>query len=82
MDDYKPFEHAYAGNDLMALQRAQTRCMLAASNPNLSWFERERAMELLRAGSLVEYEHIRAAWSEVAALLPPNNQPNGATKGM
>lgn len=70
LDNYRPWESHLCGNDLLALEKAHARCRVAMNNPALSWLERERAREMLSAGSLVELESIKAAYAEVVAALP------------
>lgn len=53
------------GDDWTELCEARIRCKAIASNPNLPWIERERAMELMVARSLEEYEQIRMNYSEM-----------------
>ena len=72
------------GNDLDQLVRAKERMARAASNPGLPWFVREMAMELLKTGSLLEYENVRVAWAELSealATLSPINFPDVALPG-
>jgi hypothetical protein len=73
LDNYKPFEHPYCGNDLAALEKAHKRCRAALGNPKLSWRDRERLQEMLGATDIKTYEQVREHWCELAAVLPPTN---------
>ena len=53
----------------VALERAHGRCRRVARNRALPWFFRERALELLTTGSLVEYETAREAWDDLGVAL-------------
>ncbi len=57
------------GDDLTQLRRAHERCRAVIANKGLSWRERERASEMLKATSLKELEAIREAWADLAAQL-------------
>lgn len=70
LDSYKPYENWLGGNDLEALNRAKSRLHMALKNPELPARDRERCNELLKAESIVDYERIRDAWSELVQCLP------------
>jgi hypothetical protein len=71
LDNYTPWEHEFCGHDLAALQAAHKRCRLALASPTVTAWDRDRLQELLTTGSVLKYEDVREAYSEVAGCLPP-----------
>lgn len=57
------------GNDLAALGAAHARCRKVIDRLWTPAFDRERALELLRATTIQEYEQTRANWDELAVAL-------------
>lgn len=57
------------GNDLAALGEAHARCRKVIARAWIPPFYHERALELLRATTIQEYEQTRANWDELAVAL-------------